>query len=169
MNPRSHSPRSGGIEPDPEVNRLIDAAVDSRRPVLLAVAGGIGLAEAVALTTMVLTEPTPLPTMTAAALLTIAAAGLSWAVLAAWRLSRREVLLLPDRVAAGGLGLFWSSVATVGGTVIAVDRGQTTAAAAIAAAGVTVVALAGFLTAQAWSDRRRARARLAALTGAAAA
>ncbi len=163
--PSNHRQTDGTPSTESDVAHLIDDAVNPRRKILLAVVGGIGLVEAVGLTTMVATEPEPLPLATTAALLTIAAAGLSWAVLAAWRLTRREILLLPDRVAATTLGLFWSTVATAGGMAIAVDRGQGAAAAAIGATGATLVVIAGVLMMQALTDLRRTRARLAALTG----
>ncbi len=153
--------------PDADARRLVDQLVDPRRVRLLTVAGGLGLAQAVGLTTMVATEPQPLPPTTVGALLTIAAAGLSWAVLAAWRVSRREVMMLPDRVAALTLAVVWSTVATVGGMVIALGRDETGAGAAIGIAGATVVAAVTMHLMRARSDHRGAKARLAELQAAA--
>ena len=151
------------VTPELDARYLIEGLVNPHRTKLLVVAGGLGLAQAVGLTTMVATEPQPLPPITTAALLTVAAAGLSWAVLAAWRVSRREVLMLPDRVAAMTLATLWSTVATVGGAAIAASRDQTGAALAIGVTGATLVVAVGRHLLQARSEHRWAKARLAEL------
>ncbi len=162
--PTFNSGSTGRSAPDLEVADLIDSAVNSRRAMLLTVAGGVGLAEAVGLTTMVLTEPTPLRPATTLALLTIAAAGLSWAILAVWRLLRREALMLPDRLAAALLGTFWSTVATVMAVAIALGRQRSDVAIAVGAGGLVLIVVAAAAR-RAWSERRRVRARLARVTG----
>ena len=147
-----------------EINTLLQHNLRPRRSRLLAFAGGIGLVMAVLMVIMVATEPQPLPTRTVVALLGIAVGGLSWAALATWRLTRHEVLLLHDRVAAYGLGTFWSVVATAGGVSIALSRGEVAAALAVLAVGSTVSASSVLLLNRAIAALRLAQRSLDRLT-----
>lgn len=103
----------------------------------LAVAGVVG--------SLWITEPT-LPTRTSVAFAGIVLAALVWAVLLAWTLSRRKVLLTKHRVITSRVAVFFSTVFTAGALALAAstpDLRQVGLAAG--GLGAVLLALALFL------------------------
>lgn len=83
-----------------------------------AVVGLAGLTVAILVGSLLATEPN-LPTRTQLAFSGIVAAGLGWAVFAAWALTRRAPLFARDRAVAATMALVFSTVTAVGLTITA--------------------------------------------------
>ncbi|MEM9562789.1 MAG: transmembrane transport protein [Actinomycetota bacterium] len=146
-----------------DINHLLDAELRPARAAAIATLGGVGLAEAVLLTTLVATEPDPLPTDTTVALLALAVGGLAWALFAGWRLRNRQILLLHERVTAAAIATAITVLATIGAIAIAVARERPLVAAGIATAGGAVAIGAALQVRRRRADLTRARRRLAQL------
>ena len=156
---------SPGPVPDPiDIERLLGDRLTPVRTAGLVALAGVGSAEAVLLSVMLATEPTPLPATTTVALALIAAAGLAWAVFAIWRLTTHQVLLLRDRVVGAALASVFSTIAAIGSVAVSVARGNGTVAAGMAVGGATMITAALLVLRRAIVDHRRARRRLEALT-----
>ncbi len=98
----------------------------------LAVAGVVGA--------LWITEPS-LPTRTSVAFAVIVFAALVWAVLLAWTLSRRKVLLTKHRVITARVAVVFSTVFTVGALALAASS-PTLRQVGLAAGGLGAVLLA---------------------------
>lgn len=149
-----------------DVHHLLDHQLRPVRAIALAALGGAGLAQAILLTTLMATEPTPLPTDTTVALSSIACGGLAWAAFAFWRLRNRHALLIRERVVALSLATTITALTTIGAVTIGLGRDHPTAALAAAGIGAAVLTAAGALLVRAWSDLGLARKRLAELEAA---
>ncbi len=146
-----------------DIERLLDDNLSPVRTGALLAAGAVGLAEAVLLPTMLVTEPTRPPALTVAAIGAIAATGFAWFVLAAWRLTTRRVLLLRDRVYAWALASTCTVGTTVGAVAIALVRDDGAVAATVGTGGVAVAVAVAALLRRSMVDHHRARARLVEL------
>ena len=148
-----------------DIDRLLDDRLRPARTLALVTLGCVGLAEAVLLSALLLTEPEPLPLDTTVALAAIAAGGLAWAGYALWRLRNRDVLLLRGRLVAAALATTMVVSTTIGGTAIALGRDRPTMALAFGTAGVALTAATGGRLIRARDDVVRSRRRLAELGG----
>lgn len=122
------------------------------------VAGMTGFVGAVLIGSLWATEPAALPIRTQIAFGGMITAGLVWAGFAVWVLVRRPVFAV-DRMIAGCLALAFSTLGTVGTTVVALTRGSVAGALISGALGVVMTVLAAVLLIRARAYRRELHAR----------
>jgi len=103
---------------------------------LLASLAGVGVIVA-----LLVTEPA-LPARTRIAFALIIAIGLSWAAFATWVLARRHVMLAGHHVVAARMAVAFTSLFTLGGSIIAAVAGKRDTAYTIVGVGLTMLTVA---------------------------
>ena len=115
-------------------------------------AGLGGLAGALLIGTLWVTEPGELPVRTQIAFAALILMGMAWAVLAAVALTRGPLFAI-DRVVAAWLAVTFSALSTVGIVAIALTRDSVTGVVAASSLGLTLLVAAGATLVRARSYR----------------
>ena len=112
-----------------------------------------GLAGALFVGGLWITEPGPLPVRTRLAFGLLTAICLTWAAYGTWAVKRRAPLFALDRVIAGRLALAASTATTALTATVVAARGSTLEIALVLTVGVATITAAALVTVRAHADR----------------